>query len=172
MPKIYNIAAAVLYQNGLPWLEAEQVVASSLSESINALPTANEVQPIGNVNHAIRQLVTSGVDIAIITSDDREITKAILSILNIKGFVQFLVCGDDNIPNKPAPDALWTIGQQSNINVSQMLMVGDTASDMIFGRNAGVAGCLGIRGGAGNLSTLNQLADEIIDSIEAIQVIQ
>ena len=172
MPKIYTIAATVLYQNGLAWLEAEKVVEASLSESFNALPTANEIQPIGNVKRVIGHLVSAGVYIAIITSDGRIITEAILSTLDIKEFVHFLVCGDDNMPNKPAPDALWAIGRQLNIDPSQMLMVGDTASDMIFGRNAGAAGCIGIRGGAGNLSALSQTADEIIDSIEAIQAIK
>lgn len=172
MPKIINIAATVLYQHGLGFLEAEQIVERSLPESINVLPATHEIQPVGNVKQAIKHLVTAGVDIAIITSDDRVGTEAILPILGIKDFVHILVCGDDNIPNKPAPDALWAIGQQFKINASQMLMVGDTASDMIFGRNAGAAGCIGIRGGAGNLSALSRTADEVIDSIEAIQVIK
>jgi phosphoglycolate phosphatase-like HAD superfamily hydrolase len=171
MPKIYSIAATVLYQHGLGWLEAEQLVAASLSESVTAQPTAKEIQPIGNVKKAIGLLVSAGVDIAITTSDNRTGTEATLTILGIKDLVHFLVCGDDNMPNKPSPDALWTIGGQLNIDASQMLVVGDTASDMIFGRNAGAAGCIGIRGGAGNLSALSQTADEIIDSIEAIQAI-
>jgi phosphoglycolate phosphatase len=98
-------------------------------------------------------------------------TGAVLTILGIEDFVDFLICGDDDVPNKPAPDALWAIGRQLNIDASQMLMVGDTASDMVFGRNAGAAGCIGVRGGAGNLSALSQTADEVIDSIEAIRVI-
>jgi phosphoglycolate phosphatase-like HAD superfamily hydrolase len=170
MPKISTIAATVLYQHGLGWLEAEQLVEASL-DSINARPTAHEIQPIGNVKKAIGLLVSAGLDIAITTSDDRAGTEAALSILGIKDLVHFLVCGDDKMPNKPSPDALWTIGRQLNIDASQMLMVGDTVSDMIFGRNAGAAGCIGVRGGAGNLSAISQTADEVIDSIEAIQAI-
>jgi phosphoglycolate phosphatase-like HAD superfamily hydrolase len=171
VPKICTIAATVFYQHGLDWLEAEELVAASLPDGINALPTAQEVLPIGNVEQTIERLVSAGVDIAVVTSDGRTMTRAILTILGIEDFVHFLICGDDDVPNKPAPDALWAIGRQLNIDASQMLMVGDTASDMVFGRNAGAAGCIGVRGGAGNLSALSQTADEVIDSIEAIRVI-
>lgn len=172
LPKLYTIAAAVLYQHGLGWLEAEQIVRASLGAGINALPEAQEIQPIGDVQGKMRQLASNGVHIAVITSDDRAITKAILSILCVGNFVDLLVCGDDDIPNKPAPDGLWAAGRQFDIQPSQMLMVGDTASDMKFGRNARVVGCIGIRSGVGNGLILSQEADEVIDSIEEIEVIK
>lgn len=171
MSKIYNIAAAVLYQHGLSWLDAEQLVRASTSVSMNALPTSEEIQPIGNVQHAVEQLRLAGIRIAIITSDDRAITSATLTLLGIENYVDMLVCGDDDTPNKPAPDALWVIGQKLDIQPSQMLMVGDTASDMVFGKNARVGGTIGIWGGAGNQKTLAETADEVISTIEEIQVI-
>jgi phosphoglycolate phosphatase len=124
------------------------------------------------VKDKIGQIALAGIRIAITTSDDRAITEATISLLGITKYVDLLVCGDDDVPNKPAPDGLWKVGRQLNIQPSQILMVGDTASDMNFGRNAGAAGCIGIRGGAGDILALSQEADEVIDSIDEIEVIQ
>jgi phosphoglycolate phosphatase-like HAD superfamily hydrolase len=171
MSKINTIVAAVLYQNGQEWLAAEQTAAVSAEIWINDPLQEREIQPIGDVGGKIGQLAAAGIRIAVITSDDRSVTEATLPILGIAGQVDLLVCGDDDVPNKPAPDGLLLIGRQLNIQPSQMLMVGDTASDMKFGRNAGAAGCIGIRGGAGNQNALNYEADEVIDSIDEIKVI-
>ncbi len=171
MPRLTNIAATVLYQHGIDWQDAEQIAQASLPASIGAIPTVDQVNPLGNVSGVMTQLAQAGMRIAIITSDDRTATEATLSLLDIVHLVDTLICGDDDIPNKPAPDALWQIGQQYNIDPAHMLMMGDTASDMLFGRHAGVAGCIGIRGGAGEQVTLIEHADAIIDTIEGLQVI-
>lgn len=171
MPKIYTIAATVLYQYGQGWLAAEQLVQDSAVTNIDVPPEAHEIKPIGRVTEKIAQLAAAGVRIVITTSDDRAITEATLPLLGIGEYVDLLVCGDDDQPNKPAPDGLLAVGRQLKIQPAQMLMVGDTASDMKFGRNAAVAGCIGIRGGAGDNLTLTQAADEVINSIDEIEVI-
>ncbi len=171
MPKIYTIAAAVLYQYGQGWLAAEQTVQDSIEPNINVPLKAQEIKPIGQVKEKIGQMVAAGIRIVITTSDDRAITEATLPLLGIAEYVDLLVCGDDGLANKPAPDGLWAAGRELNIQPAQMLMVGDTASDMKFGRNAGVAGCIGIRNGAGDNLILGQAADEVINSIDEIEVI-
>jgi len=172
LPRLTDIAATVLYQHGVGWHNATQIAQASLSACISTPPTADQVQPLGNVSSIMAQLVHAGLRTAIITSDDRLPTEASLPHLDIAHLIDVIVCGNDDIPNKPAPDALWWIGQQYNIEPAHMLMVGDTASDMIFGRRAGVAGCIGIRGGAGDQTALSKQADAVIDSIEGIQVVK
>jgi len=171
MPRLTHIAATVLYQHGIGWHEAEQVAQKSMLANISAPPTADLIKPIGDVAGTMAQLAQAGVQLAIVTSDDRAASEATLSLLGIEHLIDMLICGNDDIANKPAPDALWQIGKQFNIDPAHMLMVGDTISDMIFGHRAGVAGCIGIRGGAGNQTALVEQADEIINTIEGIQVI-
>jgi phosphoglycolate phosphatase-like HAD superfamily hydrolase len=65
---------------------------------------------------------------------------------------------------------LHYISQQFGVELAQMLMVGDTESDMIFGRNAGIGGCIGVAGGAGDEKALGAVADALIPTIEVIQV--
>ncbi len=171
MPRLTNIAATVLYQHGINWHQAEQIAQESMPASIGSLPVADQVKPLGDVAAVMTQLTQSEMKLVIITSDDRAPSEAALPFLGIEDLVDVLICGNDDIPNKPAPDALWQIGKQVHIDPTHMLMVGDTVGDMIFGRRAGVAGCIGIRGGAGNQTALNEQADEIIETIEGIQVL-
>ena len=171
MPRLCNIAATVLYQHGVAWHEAEQIAQASMPASIGTLPTAAQVKPLGDVSAVIGKLAQAGMRKAIITSDDRAATEATLPLLGILYLIDALVCGNDETPNKPAPDALWQIGERYQIAPAQMLMVGDTAGDMMFGRRAGVAGCIGIRGGAGDQRALREEADELIDTIEGLQLI-
>ncbi|MGB0386662.1 MAG: HAD family hydrolase [Ardenticatenaceae bacterium] len=171
MPKLYTIAAAVLYQHGVNWHKAEDVVQESLLVTIDALPTHDLVKPVGDVAGVCRRLRESNVQIAIATSDNRLPTEATLPLLGITEEVSLLVCGDDDLPNKPAPDALWHIGSQLGVEPAKMMFVGDTISDMLTGTNAGVGCRVGILGGAGERAALEAQADVILASIDEIEVV-
>jgi len=169
MAKLYTIAAAVLYQQGVGWHEAEEIVAESVAASIGALPVPDLIRPIGDVAGTIERLAAAGVRLAVITSDDRAATQATLQTLGIAGQIDILVCGDDPIANKPAPEALWHAGRQLHVDPARMMMVGDTASDMMCGRNAAVGCCAGVLGGAGGEIALSACADVTVASIEEIR---
>jgi phosphoglycolate phosphatase-like HAD superfamily hydrolase len=170
MGKLYTIAAAVLYQQGFGWHEAEQIVAESVAASVGTLPTPDLVRPIGDVTGTISRLAAAGVRLAVITSDDRAATQTTLLTLGVADKIDVLVCGDDAVPNKPAPDALWHAGRQLNVDPTRMMMVGDTASDMLCGLNAGVGCRLGILSGAGDEATLAGCADITLASIDEIRI--
>jgi len=170
MAKLYTIAAAVLYQHGISWHDAEQIVAESVAASVGALPAPDLIRPIGDVAGTIERLAVAGVHLAVITSDNRVATQATLVTLGIAGKIDILVCGDDPIANKPAPDALWHIGRLLNVAPARMMMVGDTAGDMLCGSNSGVGCRLGILGGAGDEATLTACADVTLTSIDEIHL--
>lgn len=167
LAKIATVAMTVLYQHGRTWHEAEAAV-HHITDIADTEIAPHLVKPIGDVVGTIKRLTDKGVRIAVITSDDRKITQSTLPLLGIEPYVDILVCGDDPFPNKPAPDGLIYISQQFGIPLNKIAMVGDTASDMVFGRNAGVACCVGITGGAGDPITLREKADVLASSISEI----
>ena len=169
--KIYGVATAVLYQHGLSWHQAEAMAHNTGTAFFGALPTGGLIQPIGDVRGTMKRVHEAGIRVAIITSDDRAATQATLPLLGIQNYVDIVVCGDDPLPNKPDPAGWQHVAQQLGISPAQMLMVGDTESDMLFGRNGSVMGCLAVVGGAGDEGVLWKTADLLIDSIEAIQVV-
>lgn len=165
MGRLYAVAMTVLYQAGLSWHQAETVAETLYHESGSAVEPGL-VRPIGDVAGTMDRLRAAGFRLAVITSDDRESTQAILPLLGINHLVETMVCGDDGLPVKPAPDGLQQIGRELGVDPARMVMVGDTASDMLCGRNAGVASCVGISSGAGDPGRLRQLADHVMPSIE------
>jgi len=171
MAKLYTVVSAVLYQHGLDWQRAERLVEDILMAGLGAVPSPDLIQPLGDVAGLFRHLAAAGVRIALATSDNRTPTQVTLPLLDIETQVSMLVCGDDPIPNKPAPDALWHLAEKLEVEPGRMMMVGDTAGDLIAATNAGVGCRVGVLSGAGDRASLVPHADVILDSIHGIQVV-
>lgn len=171
MADLYAIAATVLYQQGLfGWHDAQDVIQKSLATGIGHSPTAELLKPLGDVAALFRRLKEAKVQIAIVTSDDRLATLATLELLGVKEQVSLMVCGDDEMPSKPNPAALWHISNQLAVAPAKIMMVGDSVGDMQFGSKAGVACRVGILGGASDAEELAAHADIVLESIEQIRV--
>lgn len=173
MDKLYAIAAAVLYQHKLGWRQAEEAVQVSFVPVIDALPTAGDIRPLGDIAAHFRRLRQAGVHLAVATSDNRAATEATLALLGAADLVGALVCGDDGIrgidaPKKPAPEVLWHVAGQFGVPPGRTMIVSDTASDMIMGARAGAGGRIGVLGGAGDPEALAAHADEVVGSIAEI----
>jgi len=166
---LFILAAGVLCQFGMPWHEARSLAESCAQETILAAFDPTEICPRGDVAEVLRRLANANIRIAVVTSDDRLMTESTLEFLGVKDIVSSVVCGDDPIPNKPAPDALWLISSQLGIEPNRIMMVGDTKSDMQFAHNAGAAFCVAITPTIGGKSLQTVRADAIISSIDDLK---
>lgn len=165
LSRIYGVAMTVLYQNGVPWHAAESI-AENLWQTANQTINPNDVKPVGKVYETFEFFRRAGLSLAILTSDDRSPTAQITAILKIDPYVQGMVCGDDAWPGKPDPAGVFHLSEQMDVPVEKLLMIGDTMSDMACGRAAGVAACIGVRGGAGDEGRVSEMADLMIGQIE------
>ncbi len=171
MVKLYTICAAILYQHGLAWHEAEHAAHEHFAGGLGALPTADLVRPAGDVAGLFRLLAEAGVKIAIVTSDDRAATLATLPILGIEPYVAGMICGDDPVANKPAPDALLRLSSDLGVQLPRVMMVGDTVGDMMMGGNAGIGCRVAVLSGAAGGEALTPHADAVLRSIDDIRVL-
>ncbi|MBC8333326.1 MAG: HAD family hydrolase [Anaerolineae bacterium] len=167
---LYTLAGGVISRYGPSWHEARSHAISCAQTTLLADFAPTEIVTKGNVAKVMHQLTEAHIRIAIVTSDDRQMTEATLSFLGISDLISVIICGDDPVPNKPAPDALWAISEQLGIEPSRMMMVGDMISDMQFANNAGVAYRVGVASHSDNILALTAQADEIITSIDEIIV--
>jgi phosphoglycolate phosphatase len=168
--KLIALAGGVLYKQGLPWHEAEKIVVETILPTLGADFQEGEIVPLGDVTGTFQKLKQAGILIAIATGDDRKPTHETLAALAITGHVDAIVCGDDPLPEKPDPAVLQGIARELGIDPRQMLMVGDTVNDMLAGRNAGVAGCIGITGSTGDPAQLAKHADVLLETIDQISI--
>ena len=166
--QIQTISAFLLHDRGISWTAAEQMVQVATDASLDAPPEPSMFEMIGDVPGTLRHLYEQKIQIGVATSDNRHSTERTLEILGIDALIQSVVCADDPIPMKPAPDGLFHIGRELGVLPSRMLMVGDSIGDMACGRAAGVAGCIRIGPEAEGAT---DVADVTIRSVDEIQVL-
>jgi phosphoglycolate phosphatase len=104
--------------------------------------------------------------LAILTNKNQDITDSLVEFLGIgKYFSQIIGVIDE--PVKPQPDVLWNIIKQNGFELSDAIMVGDSAVDTNTAKNAGVKS-IGVTYGYGDISGADFIVDEPIKILDVI----
>ena len=163
-------AATVLHQSTrptLPWHQCEQLVSLEFAP---LLADPIELQPVRELAPLFFSLRENRVRIAVITSDDRAPTEAMLASFKLSGYVDYIGCGDSPDRHKPAPDQLLAAAELLEVSLAQSVVVGDSTADLQMARSAGAGLAVGVLTGVGSRETLGPLADVVLDSIAEIRV--
>lgn len=109
----------------------------------------------------------AGVKVALITGFSSATQKAIIDELGWKDLIDVALSPTDAGRGRPYPDLpLMALLRTGATNVAAMVVVGDTASDMTSGVNAGAGLVVGVLSGAHDADTLEEAgADAVIESI-------
>lgn len=170
MSKLYTIAAAVLFQQGWPWLEAELLVQEHFVPGMASVLTASLLRPTTDLGQLFTALRSVNVHIAVITSDERAPAEKTLQLLGVREHVAFLAGADDAYPPKPAPEAIWAACAQVGVTPARTLMIGDSTTDMLMGQRAEVGFCLAVLTGIMDHATLEPFANGVVASIDQIEI--
>ena len=169
--QLETIVATVLHQAGIPWDEAVLLAVEHFTKRMVAHPAADEISPRANLVSLLRAFRDAEIRLAVATTDNRLPAEKCLEVLGIEILIEQLLCGDDRTgPRKPDPAVLLDIAESFGAPIDQVIMVGDTVSDLKMAKAAG-AMAIAITGGAGSRGELEQQADVVIDSLEEICVI-
>lgn len=162
MAKLQQLTVAVLQTQGLSAAEAQRVVAAGW-----CIPDPVMLaKPCTDLRRLFHSLHKQDIQIAIATADDRAPTQALLEAFDIDEFVATMVCADDGIPSKPAPDMVQTICGRLHVDPSKVLVIGDTISDMKMARASGAGLAVGVLSGVSSARDLIPHADVILDSVD------
>lgn len=85
-----------------------------------------------------KDLKSKGIILAIVTTDILSVTKRCLNALDIEDYFDEIYTDDGNFPPKPAPDTVFDLCRKYSLELSEILMVGDTKTDVQFAKNAGI----------------------------------
>jgi len=121
--------------------------------------------PLADLAALFGSLRDSGRRVAVVTSDDRAPTEATLRALGVDGFVEMLVCADDGLPSKPAPETILEACRVLDVDAARTAMIGDSIADMTMATAAAVGLRVAVLSGIGRRSELEPLADVVLDSI-------
>ena len=122
-------------------------------------------RPVTDLGALLRRLRVRVATFAVATSDDRQPTERTLAALGVAGEFASITCADDGIRTKPAPDPVLHLCGRLGIAPARTAVVGDSPADLLMGRSAGAARCIGVLTGVGDQASLGPHADVVLGSI-------
>lgn len=168
--QLQTIAAAVLYRHGTPWPKAEVRAQAAFRQAAADLPLAHLIRPTGDVAGLLGRLRGASARVAVITTDYRAEAEETLRIVGIAHLVDHLVCGDDGLPWKPAPDMLLATCERLRVEPGRTAVVGDTVADLLMAERAGAGLKVAVLTGIGDRKLLKAHADVVLRSIDDITI--
>jgi phosphonatase-like hydrolase len=145
--------------------------ASSANETFerNFVESAQElgVSEIPGARSTVETLRDAGLQVALTTGFSPTTREVLIEVLGWGDLFELRVSPADAGRGRPAPDMLWYCALRSQITAaSSMMVVGDTASDMMAGLRVGAGYCVGVLSGNDDQDRLiANGADDVIDSV-------
>ena len=99
------------------------------------------IELFDGVLDTLNTLHKAGVTLLIASNNIRSVLNRLTARLNIAQYFDGIVCADDVVNAKPAPDIALLALERYNISGNEALVVGDSTYDMDMGREAGCDLC-------------------------------
>ena len=125
-------------------------------------------RPLTDLHALFARLHDGGRRVAVATTDDRGPTERTLAALGVAGEIDAIVCADDGIAVKPAPDMVLHLCSVLGVAPARTAVVGDSPADLRMARAAGAGLAIGVLTGVGGRADLEALADVVLDSVEGL----
>ena len=161
MSRIREVVQAFVEEAGA----GPAAAAAAVRDAWHAPDPVALARPVADLRALLQRLRARVPTFAVATSDDRDPTERTLAALGIAGEFASITCADDGIRTKPAPDPVLHLCGRLGIAPGRTGVVGDSPADLLMGRTAGAARCIGVLTGVGDRTSLGQLADVVLDSI-------
>ena len=120
-----------------------------------------------NLREALSALKERGFLLAVVTTDDPYTTDQCLLGLGVRDLFDCL-CTDDGIcPPKPDPRAVHDLCKKYGLSLDEIVMVGDTLTDMRFAKNAGIR-AIGVAKNEKNRKILSTMTDTVVHDVSFV----
>ena len=166
MTRLRERTRDVLMGLGLAQTEAER----ALGVAWHAPDPVTTARPLADLHALFGRLRDDGRRIAVATSDDRDPTERALAALDVADAIDAIVCADDGVEVKPAPDMVLYLCTALGVTPERTAVVGDSPADLRMARAAGAGLSIGVLTGVGARIDLAPLADAVIDSVGELLV--
>ena len=124
-----------------------------------------DIKPtVANITEILGELKDRGIKLAVVTTDDAYITEKCLKAIDVYDYFDFIYTDDGKNPTKPDPYYINKFCEDSGIEKSEILMVGDTQTDVLFAKNSGVK-FMGVAKTENNKAVLSKIADTVANGL-------
>ncbi|MBU9767105.1 phosphonatase-like hydrolase [Mycobacterium sp. TNTM28] len=123
--------------------------------------------PVPGAEEVIATLRADGIKTALTTGFAKETQTAIIEALGWQHLADAVLCPTAGVRGRPYPDmALTALMQTETDSVRSMVVLGDSASDVVSGLRAGARASVGVLTGAHDRAQLSEAgATHILDSV-------
>ena len=164
MARLREKTRDVLVGAGVPAEAADEALAIAW----HAPDPLGLARPLADLDQLFGLLRATGRGVAVATTDDREPTVRTFSALGLTDTIDALVCADDGVAVKPAPDMVVHLCATLDVPPARTAVVGDSPADLQMARAAGAGLVVGVLTGVGGRDDLQPLADVVLDSVGAM----
>ena len=96
------------------------------------------VEPYEGMKETLEALKQAGIKIAVFSNKPHDRTINVVEELFGKDYFDEILGQTDSRPKKPNPSGLFFLAEKMGVEVQDIAYVGDTSTDMMTGKNAGV----------------------------------
>ncbi len=142
----------------------DAIIRMTLS-AYNENAGAGKIEPTcKNIRGVLEQLKKGGRKLAVVTTDDLQITHTCLEKLGIEDLFEKVYTDDGRNPVKPLPGCALDFLSEFCISAQKAVMIGDTMTDIHFARNAGIS-VIGVGENPDSRERLTPYADVVVPDI-------
>jgi HAD superfamily hydrolase (TIGR01509 family) len=120
----------------MTWEKAAELMIEGYGKDSKSV---GEVAPTcDNIRSVLQSIRAMGIRLALITSDEIGGAELCLDKLGVRDLFDKIIAADSAHPAKPDPYFMNSFRAEFGYSAKEVLMVGDTDTDILFARNSGV----------------------------------
>jgi phosphoglycolate phosphatase len=166
------VTALIIYQcKRAGWDDAKQLAEKAYEEAEKAMTPPFGAVVLPSVFATLQALKARGFKTALATNDSHRRTQKSLNSLKISVYFDVVLGADDVERNKPAPDMILKACKLAKCSPRDAVMIGDSRSDMLMGKNAKVKVCIGVLTGPTSREKLEKVTNIVVPSVASLRVV-
>ena len=143
-------------------------VVEAVVHSYNQNMSVGQIKPTCiDLIDVLEKLKRQNKKLVVVTTDNEQITHKCLQKLGIDHLFEKIYTDDGTVPPKPNPYAALDFCKNYNIEKEHIVMVGDTLTDIMFAKNAGIV-AIGFAKGEKNSAILKEHTDIVISEMSQL----
>ena len=167
--EVLAAVATALYRAGISWHEAKASVVRARREVESARSWSAALQPVAGAAELLARAMAAGAGVGVVTADDTASARMHLEVAGLARAVAAVV-GDDAVSaGKPDPEPVEAVCRALGASPDRVALFGDTGSDVVAARRAGVGIVVGIAASPAAAALLSE-ADGVVADFTGVRL--